>query len=467
MITSDLTYRKLVRNTDFSAFFDLSFSNVTGSAEIGFSGSGKKYKFSFVSGKMFDDEGRYFSSYLPNNFFSLSTNFDANYYDYAINNEIVSYSGNKDNFNIENFYLDPSGVSITNSIIINSAKPSLTLSYPYSFITGQTITGHLVSDSISGVKLFTGSFEDLSSFEFLSLPTGYITSTESGQVLINQKSASVGEFATNASFNTNAGSYSQDIFITGVEASFLDYTFEYEDNNPDTSGEAIWSTSLSAESEETGITKVAETTFTYNFNTNDPALAPSTLPLGITFSYYSGTTGYYGLVTQATVTSGGNGYLSAPTVIFEGGGASVDASGTAILGSAISDYDQVDLVNLTYNGQGYTSVPDIVFSGGTGILNNETPTVATGSVDIAMYTKSFTGNFNIYTGIDGGYLNFNSNNLTSDSGYYSEVDYSFFDTPLNIKVEYTSTFDSDPLIGLLTISGAGGNIINSYITGKR
>ena len=105
---------------------------------------------------------------------------------------------------------------------------------------------------------------------------------------------------------------------------------------------------------------------------------------------------------------------------------------------------QVDLVDLTYNGQGYTSVPDIVFSGGTGILNNETPTVATGSVDIAMYTKSFTGNFNIYTGIDGGYLNFNSNNLTSDSGYYSEVDYSFFDTPLNIKVEYTSTFDSDP-----------------------
>ena len=59
------TSRSIVRNNAFSALFDLSFSNTTGVAEVGFSGENKKYNFSFSGGKIFDNQNRYFSSYYP------------------------------------------------------------------------------------------------------------------------------------------------------------------------------------------------------------------------------------------------------------------------------------------------------------------------------------------------------------------------------------------------------------------
>ena len=59
MIISGNRYRTLVKDNKFSATFDLSFSNATGNSQIGFSGSSKTFLFSFTSGKMYDNEGRY------------------------------------------------------------------------------------------------------------------------------------------------------------------------------------------------------------------------------------------------------------------------------------------------------------------------------------------------------------------------------------------------------------------------
>ncbi len=467
MIASGLTYRSLVKNNAFSAAFDLSFSNVTGEAQVGFSGSSNKYKFDFVSGKMFDNEGRYFSSYQPDESFSLSTNFSGAAYDYSLDNEIFTYSGAKANFNVENFYIDPSGVNVNNSITINSNKPTLTLSSPSSFVSGQNITGYLVTDSVNGVKLFTGSFEDLSSFEFVSLPSNYITSTSSGQAIFKQKEASLGDFTTAIELDTNAGSYSQNVEITAVEDSYLDYTFEYSEDSTNSSGTAEWSDALSQVSNVSGALKSAETSFDYSYNTNLPSLEPSSLPLSISFSYYTGTTGNFGLLSNVSVTSGGNGYLSSPNVVFQGGGASTAASGSAELGTTVSNFDQVQNIDITSRGIGYTSAPTVVFSSGTGILNNQSPTTASGTASVAVYEKSFTGAFNIYTGVSGNYVNFRESSLTSASGYHDEISYNKFNSELEIKIEYLTTFDTENLIGLLTISGVNNNIIDRYITGVK
>lgn len=467
MIASGLTYRSLLKNNAFSASFDLSFSNVTGQAQIGFSGNSNTYKFDFISGKMFDNEGRYFYSYQPNELFSLSTNFSGTAYDYAVNNEFYTYSGTKADFNVENFYLDPTGVDINNLITINSNKPTLTLSAPSSFVTGQNITGHLVTDSANGVKLFTGSFENLSSFEFVTLPSDYITSTNSGEVVFRQKEASLGDFTTAINLNTNAGTYDQNVQIVGLEESYLNYTFEYEDDETTSSGTAEWYEGLSQVGDVSGVLKTAETTFSYSFDTNLPSLEPSTLPLAISFSYYTGTTGDYGLLSDVLVTSGGNGYISSPTVTFQGGGASTAASGSAELGTSISNYDQVNNIEITSRGAGYTSAPSVVFSGGTGILNNRTPSTATATASVAVFEKSFTGAFNLYTGVNNNYVNFRDNGLTSASGYYDSISYDKFNSQLQIKIEYLTTFDTDNLVGLLSISGVNNNIINTYITGVK
>jgi hypothetical protein len=173
------------------------------------------------------------------------------------------------------------------------------------------------------------------------------------------------------------------------------------------------------------------------------------------------------LVSSVSVPSGGNGYLSSPTVIFSGGGAPIAASGQAILGDTRSNFDQVNSILLSYNGSGYTSAPQIVFSGGTGIINNAYPSIASGNVDIVQYTKSFTGCFNLYTGINGSYQEYRSQNYTSPSGYARSTSFVYFDAPINIKVEYKTTFDENPLVAKLSISGIAGNLVETLITGVK
>ncbi len=467
MITSVNTYKSLVRNKGYSAAFDLSFSNATGEAEIGFSGQGSTYKFSFISGKMLDNNGKYFSSYQPDTSFSLSTDFSGASFNYTVDDSVVTYSGSKTDFYVERFYINPTNVSVDNSITIATNKPTLTLNYPASFVTGSYITGHLTTNSVSGVKVFTGQFSNLSSFEFVSLPEEQIFSNTSGQVLINQKSPSVGDFQSDFTLTTTAGSYSQTIETEGVEASFLNYVFEFGGTDVDGDNSADWSEALGEESEQTGITKSASTAFTYSYETNYESLEPTTLPLYIGLSYYTGATGAFGLVSDVSVTNAGNGFLSLPTVNFSGGGATTQAQGTAVLGTTRSDYDKVQSVALTSFGSGYTSAPTISFSGGTGILNNVNPTLASGTATIQSYTKSFTGCFNLYTGINGNYVNYLTSSYTTASGYGKQMSFSNFNTPIDIKVEYTSTFDTEPLIALLTVSGVNNNVIENTITGIR
>ncbi len=67
----------------------------------------------------------------------------------------------------------------------------------------------------------------------------------------------------------------------------------------------------------------------------------------------------FGGVTGVSVTSGGTGYVSAPTVSFTGGGGT-GAAATA----AISTAGVVTSVTMTAQGQDYTSAPTVVFSSG-------------------------------------------------------------------------------------------------------
>lgn len=61
------------------------------------------------------------------------------------------------------------------------------------------------------------------------------------------------------------------------------------------------------------------------------------------------------------VTNGGSGYTSAPTVTFSGGGATTQATGTAVVARG-----QVVSVQITAGGTGYTSTPTITITGGGG-----------------------------------------------------------------------------------------------------
>ena len=296
-------FRQVVRDNKFTASYDLSLNCTTGTAEIGFSGENQKFKFCLTSGKMFDPEGRYFSSYLPNKQFNITTNFSGLSYGYSVNNDNVLISGLKPDFKCEKFYINSTGNTIEASILLKARRPTLNLVTPASFSTGSLITGYFVSDSVGGVKIFTGNFEDSSSFSFYSFPTGVVSASNSGQAVISQNYPVLGGFLSNFSLDTSAGSYSQDFQASGIESPYLTYTFEAV-NGSDTLN------SISNQTLVSGQTKSAGLVLNYGFSSNSASLIPSVLPLEISLSYYSGHTGYYGLVTSIQVNSGGNGYLA-------------------------------------------------------------------------------------------------------------------------------------------------------------
>lgn len=549
MIISGNTFRKVLRDNKFSFNFDASFDSCTGVSEMGFSGQGQTYKFSFISGKIYDNDGRYFFSYIPNSQVNIESNFSGSFYDYIVNNDRVIFSGSKSNFYAERFYINTTGATIDSTLTIRANKPSLTLSTNQTFITGLDITGHLLTNSPSGLQVLSGEFEDGSTFYFKSFPTGFITSASSGQVLIGQNVTGVGAFLSDYTIHTSAGSYDNSIQISGVEVPYLNYTFELADGL-DTLD------SVSNILLESGITKYGEIELDYGYNTNDTTLVPASLPLNISLSYSSGVTGYLGQITDVEIIDGGSGYLSPPSIIFSGGfsgngvqaissindqfrrtnsipftfasGQSISfykpsgstlpsplqenytyyvrdlysgantiftisasgggsrfditntgvgnfyfydptrtASGTAILGVTSVDYDKVIDVEMTSFGSGYTSIPTVIFSGGTGVINNQYPAHASGLAQTSFYTKSFTGFFDLFTGLDYNYSSYSDNNYISGLNYVRNNVSLPTNSSVNIKVSYETSFDEYPLVAKLSISGANNNIIERYITGLK
>ena len=71
-----------------------------------------------------------------------------------------------------------------------------------------------------------------------------------------------------------------------------------------------------------------------------------------------------GMVTSITVTNGGSGYTSAPTVVFESS-SGYGAEATAVLGTG-SNSDKVIAVNVTSGGTRYQIPPIVSFTGGGG-----------------------------------------------------------------------------------------------------
>ena len=312
MIISGNTYRSVLRENRFSTDLGLSFNTSTGICDIGFSGQNKAYKLSFVSGKILDNENRYCGSYLPNTQVNINTNFSGAAYDYSINGDQIVRSGLKDDFYAERFFINLTGCVLDSLISIRSEKPTLYLSTPQTFITGGYVTGSLISNSPSGIKVFSGTFDSQSSFSFQNIPTGLVKSNSSQQILIQQNYPALGEFISDYTLNTSAGDYVGQFTVTGVDVPFLNYAFQIQEGSDTTS-------SLADQTYESGIYKSGSLILDYSYDTNRTELEPANLPLNISLSYYSGFTGYIGMVTDVSIVSGGNGYLSAPTVIFSGG----------------------------------------------------------------------------------------------------------------------------------------------------
>lgn len=119
---------------------------------------------------------------------------------------------------------------------------------------------------------------------------------------------------------------------------------------------------------------------------------------GITNIYTTSQNNNSGKIANITMTSGGSGYVTAPTVSFSGGGGS-SAAGTAYLGNS----GVVAGVIMTNKGSGYTSAPTVSFSSGTATANAN---LGVSNFEGRVITLLFTGTLTV---TDGGNLRLNGN----------------------------------------------------------
>jgi len=452
MIISGNTFRSVLRENRFSADFGLSFDSCTGVCDIGFSGQNKTYKISFVSGKILDNEKRYCGSYLPDNQININTNFSGTAYDYSINGDLIVNSGAKDNFYAERFFVNLTGCVLDSSIQIKSEKPSLTLSTDQTFITGSYITGTLSSNSASGVKVFSGSFDSDSTFSFYSIPTGLVKASSSQQVLIQQNYPALGDFISDYTLSTSAGDYDNQLRITGVDVPFINYIFSIDEGS-DTLN------SITQETFTSGVSKVGSLVLNYGYETNRSELVPASLPISISLTYFSGITGYMGMVSDVTITSGGNGYLSTPTVIVSGGFTGNQVQG---LSASVDQFRRTNAIPFTF----YSGEPIAFYKLNSGALPSPL------QENYTYYVRdTFTGAYTTFTiSATNGGSRFDITNTGSGSFYFYDptkvasgtallgVDSLTYDSVVDVNMSYFgSGYSSAPTI----IFSGGTGILNN------
>jgi hypothetical protein len=453
MIISGNTFRSVLRENRFSTDLGLSFDTCTGVCDIGFSGQNKVYKVSFVSGKIFDHQSRYCGSYLPDTQVNINTNFSGTAYNYSINSDEIVRSGTKDDFYAERFFINLSGCVLDASIEIRSDKPSLSLSTDQTFITGSYITGTLSSNSPSGVKIFSGYFDSESPFSFYSIPTGLVKASSSQQILIQQNYPSLGGLISNYTLNTSAGDYDNELTITGVDVPFLNYIFDVEEgtNTLDSITQATFTS---------GVSKVGSLILNYGYETNREELVPTGLPINISLTYYSGTTGYMGMVSDVVIASGGNGYLAAPTVIFSGGFTGNQAQA---INSAADQFRRTNSIPFTF----YSGEPIAFYKPSGSVLPSPL------QENYTYYVRdTFTGANTIFT-ISTGYggPRFDITNTGSGAFYFYDptkvasgeailgVDSITYDSVVDVNMTYFgSGYNSTPTV----IFSGGTGILNNF-----
>ena len=453
MIISGNTFRSLLRENRFSADFGLSFNSCTGVCDIGFSGQSKTYKLSFVSGKIFDNESRYCGSYLPSTQVNINTNFSGTAYDYSINSDQIVRSGAKNDFYAERFFVNLTGCVLDASIEIRSQKPSLNISTNQTFITGSYITGTLSSNSPSGVKIFSGSFDSESPFSFYSIPTGLVSSGANQQVLIQQNYPFLGDFISDYTLNTSAGDYDNQLRITGVDVPFLNYIFQIDDgtNTLDSISQATFTS---------GVSKVGSFVLNYGYETNRSELVPTGLPINISLTYSSGVTGYMGMVSDVVIASGGNGYLSAPAVIFSGG---FSGNGVQAINASVDQFRRTNSIPFTF----YSGEPIAFYRSSGTVLPSPL------QENYTYYVRdTFTGANTIFT-ISSGYggPRFDITNTGSGIFYFYDptyvasgqailgIDSLTYDSVVDVNMTYFgSGYNSTPTV----IFSGGTGILNNF-----
>lgn len=176
---------------------------------------------------------------------------------------------------------------------------------------------------------------------------------------------------------------------------------------------------------------------------SDPTNAVTGEPIYVSFKYPKEVAPFQpaeaAAVTGITVTAGGSGYSSAPTVVISGGG------GSGMTATASLNGDAVSSVTVTSAGSGYTSAPSISFSGGGGSGATATASFAAAKAAVPAQFATMKLEVPILTMLPIPFIRIEETtidfNAKINSVEESKTDSSFkLDASLDAKVQYPPLF---------------------------
>jgi hypothetical protein len=364
------------------AEFRFGFSGITGQ---------NQWFFAFRNGKIYDPEGRAFYSYNADETLTLSGNISTGTYDYFLNNELICAVGVKGAFSINAWYAQSiSGATGVGNIYVNSPNISGNLSMQTSFVSGTSWSGNFTHNNAGPVVIRSGLLRmtDANQFAISGTCLSYNNGTNvvsggaTGTIRLNHTGTQsrTGLYVVGLTIYTDYGSSDFVFSGSGVAAST-----NVISNNlySDTTGDVI----------STGSGFSGSKFWYYNTFATTISGTPLTKPIYLELSYISGATGNFSLVTGYRITSSGSGYAGTVyvTVTPLGGGYPI-ASGTAIISGANSGITGVTWLTSGYY-TGVTGGYTLSFSQVSGRFASGTPVFA------PAYVKSFTGQFQMLTGI--------------------------------------------------------------------
>ena len=456
MLINSFKTRSIAQRDALSFEGVFSFSNVSGLSEFSLSGdSAPLLSFIFSGGRILDPEGNYTYEYTSNNQFSISANISTGSYNYSINDEYIAQYP-KTNGKYDGFYFNTSD-SFNVDLTIMTSGQDISYTFPTVFDTGNAFSftlSNLTPDYnfriFSGELKLNDGFTDSFDFQTGTFPQTVTTSTA---ISIRDLGGEMGvSYPFNFTLYTNQGD------LTGyfsVIDNIPTYYTTFEFFNLNNSGYANF---FYNSGDATDLTYTTQNGYRYgNYRLDYTIDTPSTgKVLFIELLSSGGNTGNYvaPFVTGITLTTSGEGYVSAPTIAFNGGGGTGAAATASLLGGYISS------ISFTSFGTGYTSVPDVSFDGGS-------PTYSgSGIAILSGYTKTFFNTWDILTGNSTASLSsYSSNGQTGTNRYFSNIPLSYSDNSLYLVAKARNWWDTDLNYAQLTVSGLDNNISVAIITG--
>lgn len=169
------------------------YSGPVAITNFGFSGDSEGLNFSIKNNKLIDPEGR--AVYGFNTFENLDFRLNVNTgnYEYYINNELVCASGIKNDFEINKFYINCDGTSLTCFPFIRQAAIDYSLSFATGFNVSGELTGTFINNSNSEIIIYSGEIvSDSYTVDPSPIQNILVSGNSSGNFILNNVSSEFG-----------------------------------------------------------------------------------------------------------------------------------------------------------------------------------------------------------------------------------------------------------------------------------